>query len=63
VPWDQLHQVLLSIITLALVMAADGAVVDIQAGSVLQRVNSKDVQGNLILVIPFVGYIFNVVGL
>ena len=48
---------------LALVMAADGAVVDIQAGSVLQRVNSKDVQGNLILVIPFVGYIFNVVGL
>ncbi len=48
---------------LAIVMKADKTSVDIQAGSTLQRVDAKNVQGKLILVIPFVGFILNLVGL
>jgi len=48
---------------LAIVINADKTSVDIQAGTTLQRVETKNVQGKLILVLPFVGLILNVVGL
>ena len=36
---------------------------DVNTGSFLEQINSKDVQGKLIVVIPFFGYLFNIVGL
>jgi len=37
--------------------------VDIQSGSQVQRVESNDVKGKLLVIIPFVGALFSAVGL
>jgi hypothetical protein len=48
---------------LAIVVNSAKGFADVQAGSVLARVPSKNVHGSLIAIIPFVGAIVNIIGL
>ena len=46
-----------------IIKSASTESVDVDTRAALIRVNQKDVRGKLIVVIPFFGYIFSVVGL
>jgi len=49
---------------LALVKSVDKDFVHIQSGTMLQSIDKKkSVKGKLIVVIPFIGYLFNLIGL
>jgi len=48
---------------LVLVTGTSEGFVDIQSGRELQRIPSNQVHGKLLAIIPFIGYIVNVVGL
>jgi hypothetical protein len=50
-------------IGLGIVRGSQGGNVDVDLGAAFVRVSQKDVKGNLIVVIPFVGSILGVVGL
>lgn len=48
---------------LALVTGATPGFVDIQSGRELQRISTNQIHGKLIAIIPFIGYIVNLIGL
>lgn len=49
--------------TLALVTGTTPGFVDIQSGRELQRISSNQVQGKLLAIVPFIGYLVNLIGL
>ena len=49
--------------TLAVVAAITSEYVDIQSGRELQRIEPNQVHGKLLAIIPFIGYLVNLVGL
>ena len=48
---------------LAIVSNVSGKDIDVQAGSQLQRLTPDKVKGKLLAILPFVGYLFKIIGL